>query len=159
MKLRTEIWRKTYTLLPCFLEILPWLLLMPLQAWTRLLSVSFFWAVDCKKSTLGDVSPDKSRLFLLENVACAKCWRQPHQNSRFFSANQKENQNQTITWLTRASPCSWHASHVFLWILVGSFVMQNQFSIYQNNLKQIRASTSRHVYLEPGPKTTRNKSH
>ena len=36
IKIRTEIWRKTYILLPCFLKILPWLPIMPLQAWTRL---------------------------------------------------------------------------------------------------------------------------
>ena len=34
-EIRTEIWRKTYILLPCFLEILPWLPIMPLQTWTR----------------------------------------------------------------------------------------------------------------------------
>ena len=37
MKLRTEIWRKKYILLPCFLKILPWLPIMLLQAWTPLL--------------------------------------------------------------------------------------------------------------------------
>ena len=35
-EIRTEIWRKTYILLPYFLKILPWLPIMPLQAWTRL---------------------------------------------------------------------------------------------------------------------------
>ena len=47
MKLRTGIRRKTYILLPCFLEILPWLPIMPLQAWTDLYfpaeKWSFFW--------------------------------------------------------------------------------------------------------------------
>ena len=43
MKLRTEIWRKTYILLPCFVEILPWLPIMPLQAWTPLFRPGLLW--------------------------------------------------------------------------------------------------------------------
>ena len=61
MKLRTEIWRKTYILLPCFLEILPWLPIIPLQAWTRLYIYCIF--------TLENISLQSAELFVLTHGA------------------------------------------------------------------------------------------